>query len=89
MIDIATIDVTQEDIAKGDARNPESCPVALAASRVCKQPMMAGSYRLHSVMGATQYRTGAIPKSVQRWIEDFDEGRSVEPIKFEVMLYGV
>lgn len=76
------IDVTKEDIEAGKPREATSCPIALAATRAVGHQMYMGSSLLHS--GDMQWFF--VSPEVSGWIHDFDAGRDVEPISFEVDL---
>lgn len=77
--------VTESDIRKGKRCDPCGCPVALALKR--------SGFPHASVLGTnwmTDWRIEPpddghlLPPEAARFVDDFDEGRDVEPIAFEV-----
>lgn len=83
------ITVTKEDIAQGKTCNPHSCPCALALLRalalgtdaVTVRPDYISVYRFSP--RAKQIPT---PPAVLEFIDNFDAGRVVQPMEFEIDL---
>ena len=83
------IEVTQEDINAGERCSHERCPIALAASRVCKEPKVDS-------LGALSYRVGSgrdrrhvlLPEVARQFAFLFDLGgrAGLKPLEFEVDL---
>lgn len=82
------INVTQDDIDKGQINNCNLCPIALAIKRILK----INSYNtifVSSVIKLLRYWNMEIqkyevisPRSVKRFIQRFDQGKSVKPFNF-------
>lgn len=78
------IDVTQEDIDKGEQGTPNACPIALACVRagytnpdvdgLCISITAPDGGRVHAVT----------PKVATLFVEYFDGGLEVEPFSFEI-----
>jgi hypothetical protein len=80
------VQVTQEDINKGNRCDPWNCPLALAMQR-------ATGDRNISVGAATAGPLGKLgmfwlPLEATRFIHDFDFEHPVEPFEFEVEAHG-
>lgn len=74
--------VTNRDIKEGNAGTTDSCPVALAALRAgFEEPSVSDNkIELKTPAGSTlRIRT---PRSVAKFIERFDEDKSVRPGTF-------
>ena len=85
------IEVTAEDIAKGERLRACRCPVALALSRAgFEEPEVYPSYGPddYSPGGAGEIIAGgdrfALPLTVDRFVAAFDEGKPVEPFAFDL-----
>lgn len=90
----ATVNVTQEDIAKGLKGECDRCPVALAGKRafpdaedvlVCVTNMSVILPREAGEVDARWYE-GSLPIEAGSFINGFDDHREVEPFSFEVTL---
>ncbi len=78
------IDVTSEDIQQGQRQNPKGCPVGRALSRA-GIPTCGVTGPAVILKDDRNIATALLlPEVVQNWISDFDQGRSVEPIAFNV-----
>jgi hypothetical protein len=75
-----TIEVTAEDIARGQKFYCSNCPVALAASRALGHPVVAGANVMYVRVGG--YPTLELPPVAKSFIEDFDSGENVSPFSF-------
>jgi hypothetical protein len=73
------INVTSEDIASGEREMPETCAIALAATRAGLRDVVVGDWLI-----ACEAGEGSIPVSAAEFISDFDHGRPVSPMAFEV-----
>lgn len=76
------IDVTAEDIKFGVPGSCTACPVAIAARRNFPGANVVVISRL-TIDGR---RSGPFSADVCRFIEQFDDGEAVEPIRFKVTL---
>lgn len=86
-----TIEVTKEDIEKGERKDGIHCPVARAVCRVFGEPLGQIGVPTNTIeyFGTTNrelYEAGEVrlPYLVSRKIEEFDNGCSMEPFSFEV-----
>lgn len=73
------IDVTQADIDAGERGSCESCPIALAASRVAGRRMAASHTGISHLNGL---RTYMIPSEAVRFMRHFDNEHPVSPFTF-------
>ncbi len=73
------IEVTQDDIDKGEPRACLSCPVTLALNRITGEECHVGSYIRIPNFGTFNY-----PGQVIEFINNFDMGRPVNPFSFEL-----
>lgn len=78
-----TINVTQEDIDKGQRRSPETCPIALAASRILSSKVQVGIIGMYTKQRAITN----IPLLAKQFIIKFDDGEKVGPFSFEIDVY--
>ena len=80
-----TINVTKDDIIKGQKGKCFYCPVALATKRTlkCKNIMIRSEELVSSGFRAV------LPLVVRQWIWDYDHGQFVEPLSFELELAAV
>jgi hypothetical protein len=79
--DTITITVTQDDIDNGVRAAPCLCPIALAAQR--KYPYVSvGTFTISVGADASREKVYRMPLKASRFIEDFDQGRLVEPFTF-------
>ena len=85
------IEVTQADIDKASelletTSDPVSaiCPVAIAANRVMKKPVVAGTRGIYDRRTFENYIP--LPLEARTFIENFDTGVKVEPFSFEVQV---
>ena len=77
------INVTQEHIEQGVRGNVYSCAVALAAQEVLgRDIVMIADIALRR--GAVWSKFAVLPEMVRAWIVEFDDGRSMAPITFEL-----
>lgn len=81
-------ETTAEDIKEGTRHSCSSCPVALAIRRGMK-------LRSHvSILNVKVYQTTVqdehlfcrLPNHIVNFIHDFDNGKQVEPVSFELDL---
>jgi hypothetical protein len=87
-----TINVTQEDIDKGEQLDCFTCPIALAAFRVISGTpwMLVGAYSRYlrlfdsSITVWTHEIDIEWPDRVRLWVMGFDCGDEMQPISFEV-----
>ena len=74
------IEVTAEDIKKGEQGNCWRCPIALALIRAFRTDDVAapGPY------ARINHERLDLPNEVRRFIDDFDNGDEVSPFTFEL-----
>jgi hypothetical protein len=82
------VSVTAEDIAHGDRRNCDACPVALAINRVLTAPLVArvGAYMVEIRGGAGFgfYERVHLPSPVQKQVLLFDQSGLMDPLEFDL-----
>ena len=76
--------VTQNDIDTGIKRSYDSCPVALAVSRVVNRGKSFVGKRI--IVPYVAGRHIDTPESVSKFVDDFDFDRPVSPFIFELKL---
>lgn len=78
-----TIDVTEEDISKGQKGVADCCPIALAMRRkgLCSIGVTAAFIVYFAGIKPKQYDT---PNKVHSFIFDFDNDRPVQPFAFQL-----
>ena len=76
------IEVTAEDIAAGKPDKCRECPIALAAIRA---GIPEANVKKRCIFVAPTVRV-LLPDAAQRFIDDFDEFREVEPFSFDLEL---
>lgn len=77
------INVTPLHISSGDRWEQRSCPIALALESAGIRSPRA-KYRGYDGLVNGARVTGGFPSVVAKFMEDFDFGRDVKPISFEV-----
>lgn len=75
------IEVTAEDIKRGQRRTCSACPIALAAQRALQCSVLVGCTSIWQP-GRTNW--WKLPAQAQAWRERFDNHERVEPFTFEV-----
>jgi hypothetical protein len=75
------VQVTDEDILVGKPRDPARCPVARASARATGLAARVGPTSL--TLSGTAY---PLPGFVEQWVGDFDAGRPVGLLTFDVDL---
>lgn len=80
-----TINVTQEDIDRGERGQCRTCPIAKAVIRELDETdvYVIGPYLVIGIHGPTRL-TIDLPDAVTRFVEDFDSEDSVAPFSFEL-----
>jgi hypothetical protein len=85
------IEVTERDIAGGNPGSTDSCPIARAIARalgVANPDMIAVDddeiVVRHQGRNARTMRR--LPRELSRFIERFDEGKSVPPMRFSMTI---
>lgn len=73
------VEVTAEDIKRGIKVDCLNCPIALALDR-CGQPDASVSDSDVEIDG----RFIRMPLDARRFVQDFDDGKPVEPFAFEL-----
>jgi hypothetical protein len=78
------IRVTRQDIKQGEKRDPEQCAVALALIRagINHFGVMGPSVMVPDAVG--RLISLPLPAAVADWIFDFDAGKAVRPMAFEL-----
>jgi hypothetical protein len=74
------INVTQRDIDKGDPYVGDLCPVARAMCRAFKKGL--GFVNTDGDTIEIGYNTYKAPKSVDTFVDKFDNGETVKPFSF-------
>ena len=74
------ITVTKKDIQNGRRENPWFCPIARAIKRQCK--LTGSRVSIGARSAAVDYVNLDIPKSAQKFIDNFDNKKSVKPFSF-------
>jgi hypothetical protein len=80
------IEVTQDDINKGERGNARFCPIARACSRIIpnsSKPSIAGG-RWNYVNVNNIERRFNVPDFVNDFINDYDLNNPVTPIEFDI-----
>jgi hypothetical protein len=78
-----TIEVTQEDIEKGERGECEKCALALAVSRVTKYRVEIGLYEAEFYDGPELcVGSSDLPIAAMVFVERFDNGHPVSPFTF-------
>jgi len=81
------ITVTNEDIAGGQRRDSDNCPVARALRRAGVAHLGVGGMAV--MIHLDQQTTFVLmPAAAQEWIMEFDCGAQVGPIEFDLTLPG-
>lgn len=75
------IQVTQEDIDKGEKNLCHKCAIALAATRAFGKPMKAMRWRIEDPATGKSFTT---PKEVGTFMFRYDDGLPVKPFEFEL-----
>lgn len=76
------IEVTQDDIEKGVAKNCSACPVARAITKKLRQGLVAG---VSSVLLIDYYKF-RLSIEAFLFVIDFDKGLPVQPFSFDLDL---
>ena len=77
------IDVTPEDIANGKAKSTSSCPIAQALSRTYGgEPYVSEQDLSLDFPDESKVFYGETTDVAEKFIEDFDHGKKVEPRRF-------
>lgn len=76
------VQVSQDDIEYGWKADAVLCPVAIALCREIGAPVKVSCLHWQSLY----YGVKALPEKVIDWIYDYDTGRDVQPMTFEVEL---
>lgn len=75
------VEITAEDIKNGRAGEYNSCPISLALKRQGCQNLRVEEDYISFTLNNLPYKY-ATPKKIANFIDEFDEGRSVMPLKF-------
>ena len=78
------ITVTLRDIATGKPGVCEACPVAKAARRVFRQPVLVGGSTITVNNDEVRMRRFALPHTAHAFIQRFDAKKPVKPFSFTV-----
>lgn len=78
------VNITKYFIKKGERGNPRSCPVALALYKIgVKKATVFGDLLYVPVGNFFDERISVgLPKSVERFVGNFDDGNKVKPFSF-------
>jgi hypothetical protein len=87
-----TVTVTKRDIFNGNANSSKSCPIARALleyPRVMRVDVQAQSVTMTMLEGEKRVTDcWKLPPEAQEFIANFDSGKDVEPITFEMTEYA-
>lgn len=78
-----TISVSEEDIAEGEPKVCNLCPIALAMRRAGLENPSAGIYFLIWGGGERSHKM-SLQKDVALFMARFDDGKKCEPFTFEL-----
>jgi hypothetical protein len=78
------ITVTEQDILQGVRGHIYICPVGLAAFRVFNKKVIVDGGKIYTYDDRNMEIGYQLPKEISNWIADYDNGKVVEPIEFEV-----
>lgn len=83
-----TIEVTQNDIRRGECGSPSACAIALAVRRTLRSKNRYEVDRVQVYDTEEQFESFQLPKKAQKFIDKFDrEKSSVKPgLKFTLVL---
>jgi len=87
VLEVKDVRVTRGDIRAGQHWSPYGCPIALAVSRAYPD-YAVGVSRISiqlSQLGEYQWRAD-LPNECQQFIRDFDYGKEVAPISFQLKM---
>lgn len=90
MIQMIIINVTQDEINRGERNKCKSCPIALSIIRSVDYPhVYVGKnivtfYTSHDFSRILPSKIVKLPKEIQNWIYAFDSKMPVMPISFEL-----
>lgn len=77
------IELTEEHINKGEVESGHYCPIALAIKERIPDERVIVGY-ITSTVGDKSY---ALDKTASQFIQNFDSGRTVNPIVFSMTEY--
>lgn len=75
------VNVTALDIRDGVRSDIGACPIARAVKRSKRSRGDVWAGPVHISTGLLVYKT---PPNVRQWMENYDDGREVEPFTFEL-----
>jgi hypothetical protein len=87
-----TIEVTEEDIRKGQPQGVDDCPIALA---IYRQGIVDGYEHIdvdkdgihrEGKRWGLRRASGRLPRAARQFIDDFDIGRPVAPFAFKLAI---
>ena len=87
--DRVKVDVTREDIENGERRSPSSCPISLAIGRRRNVDHVKTEWDGMSVTRGKRQTWYRVPRKARSFIEDFDDGKTVDPARFEFRSFSV
>lgn len=77
------IDVTAEAIRRGVRGEPGFCAIAIALQEATGQPWEVGCVCAWRTDLPASEATRLLPRHVEQWVKDFDDGKAVRPFSFE------
>lgn len=77
------VEVTADDIAKGEEGNCFACPIARALSRACETTFV---YVTPNKLSVRDVGSCLVPERAAVFMLTFDNGRPVKPFTFTVVL---
>jgi hypothetical protein len=83
---MTVVSVTKRDITKGEAGDPQSCPIALAIRRLVKKSVTADVQGDEGVefIYKGKFCVRKLPVKAKDFIFDFDDLEAVEPFSFNM-----
>lgn len=81
------VNVTANDIAKGERYLPEKCPIARALKRVTKAKKVSiGPWYFYIMKDGEDYERYQMTDEMEEFVKKFDSGIPVRPVKFKIEL---
>jgi hypothetical protein len=80
------VEVKAEHIKKGHKRSGTSCPVAIAIVRGCGFHDGVHVDQTGVYDRSAFYKLAVVPRSVKRFIHNFDSNKTVKPFRFYLSL---
>lgn len=75
------VNITQEDIERGERGHPLRCPNARALQRAFQDPLASSGTYTCGPSNGVSYR---LPKKASIWIERFDRKKKCKPLRYQL-----